>query len=58
VFPDNARLVHSRLRGKKELVWTNGNQTDFYDQPTQVEFAVDATDAFLTACQAEIGAAA
>jgi uncharacterized protein len=58
VFPDNARLVHSRLRGRKELVWTTGNQTDFYDQPTQVEFAVDATDAFLKACRAEMGPAA
>jgi uncharacterized protein len=47
VFPDNVRLVHSQLRGKKELVWTDGFQTDFYDQPTQVAFAVDAADAFL-----------
>jgi fermentation-respiration switch protein FrsA (DUF1100 family) len=48
VFPDNVRLVHSQLRGKKELIWTNGFQTDFYDQPTQVAFAVDAADAFIT----------
>jgi len=47
VFPDNVRLVHSRLRGKKELVWTNGFQTDFYDRPTQVALAVDAADAFI-----------
>jgi fermentation-respiration switch protein FrsA (DUF1100 family) len=47
VFPDNARLVHRRLRGKKELLWTDGNQTDFYDQPTQVGFAVEAAAAFL-----------
>jgi len=47
VFPDNARAVHNRLRGGKELVWTDGNQTDFYDQPAQVGFAVDAADAFL-----------
>jgi uncharacterized protein len=50
VFPDNARLVHRCLRGKKELLWTDGNQTDFYDQPTQVGFAVEAADAFLKNC--------
>ena len=50
VFPDNARLVHRRLRGKKELLWTDGNQTDFYDQPTQVGLAVEAADAFLKNC--------
>jgi uncharacterized protein len=47
VFPDNVRSVHARLRGPKQLAWTEGGQTDFYDQPTQVEFAVNAADGFL-----------
>ncbi len=29
------------------LVWGEGTQTDFYDQPAQVDFAVDAADAFM-----------
>jgi uncharacterized protein len=49
VFPENARAVHNRLRGTKQLVWTHGNQTDFYDQPLQVGFSVDTADAFLKA---------
>jgi uncharacterized protein len=47
VFPDQVRLVHSRLRGRKQLVWAAGTQTDFYDQPEQVEIAVNAADNFL-----------
>jgi fermentation-respiration switch protein FrsA (DUF1100 family) len=47
VFPDNLRSVHARLRGPKQLVWTEGGQTDFYDQRTQVEFALNAADQFL-----------
>jgi len=47
VLPDNVRAVHAHLRGPKHLVWTEGSQTDFYDQPTHVDAAVDAADAFL-----------
>src|SRR5262245_10051442 len=47
VFPDHVRLVHSKLRGPKQLVWASGTQTDFYDQPEQVDVAVNAADAFL-----------
>ena len=47
VFPENVRLVHSRLRGPKRLVWATGSQTDFYDQREQVDLAVDAAAAFL-----------
>jgi fermentation-respiration switch protein FrsA (DUF1100 family) len=47
VFPDRARLVHSKLRGPKQLVWASGTQADFYDQPEQVDLAVNAADAFL-----------
>jgi uncharacterized protein len=47
VFPDNARSVHARLGGPKHLVWTEGGQTDFYDQPAQVGLAVNAMDDFM-----------
>jgi len=47
VFPDHVRLVHSKLRGPKQLVWASGTQTDFYDQPEQVDLAVNAAAAFL-----------
>src|SRR5262245_1973241 len=31
-FPDNAKTVHERLAGKKQLAWIEkGTQTDFYD---------------------------
>jgi fermentation-respiration switch protein FrsA (DUF1100 family) len=42
-LPDNARLVHSRLAGKKQLIWLEGSQQDFYDQPAQVSAAVEHT---------------
>lgn len=41
VFPDNVRSVHAQLSGPKRLVWAEGNQIDFYDQPIQVGKAVD-----------------
>jgi fermentation-respiration switch protein FrsA (DUF1100 family) len=47
VLPENARAVHAQLRGPKRLVWADGGQTDFYDQPAQVSGAVEAADAFL-----------
>jgi uncharacterized protein len=47
VFPENVRLVHARLSGPKQLVWTEGTQTDFYDRPAQVDAALDAVDVFL-----------
>jgi hypothetical protein len=42
VFPDHVRRVHEQLSGPKELVWTRGNQIDFYDQPVQVNTAMEA----------------
>jgi fermentation-respiration switch protein FrsA (DUF1100 family) len=42
-FPDHVRQVHARLAGPKELVWAEGNQTDFYDQPDAVATAIGAT---------------
>jgi len=47
VFPDNVRSFQGRLRGPVKMIWSEGTQTDFYDQPAQVSAAVDAVDAFL-----------
>jgi fermentation-respiration switch protein FrsA (DUF1100 family) len=47
VFPENVRSIYDRVKGPKQLVWGEGTQTDFYDQPAQVAFALDAMDAFL-----------
>ncbi|MBC8119599.1 MAG: alpha/beta hydrolase [Burkholderiaceae bacterium] len=40
VFPDHVRQIHSRLKGEKRLVWLEGGQVDFYDQPDLVEAAM------------------
>lgn len=41
VLPDNVRALADAVPGA-ELVWGEGSQIDFYDQPAQVDFAVDA----------------
>lgn len=45
VFPDHIDRLRRSLRGPVDIVWGEGTQTDFYDQPAQVEFAVEALDA-------------
>ena len=45
VFPDHIRALRDRLRGPFDVAWGHGTQTDFYDQPEQVAFAMDAGDA-------------
>lgn len=44
VLPDNVRTVRERLAGPSELVWTAGDQVDFYDRPELVTPAVEAAD--------------
>jgi fermentation-respiration switch protein FrsA (DUF1100 family) len=44
VLPDNAKSVQQRVTGPSNLVWADGMQTDFYDQPKQVDLAVAAAD--------------
>jgi fermentation-respiration switch protein FrsA (DUF1100 family) len=44
VLPGNVKAVADRLTGPKEVIWANGGQTDFYDQPAQVSLAVEAVD--------------
>ena len=46
-FPDNAKTVHARLAGKKQLAWIDkGTQTDFYDVPEYVNTAADRAAAW------------
>jgi uncharacterized protein len=41
-LPDNAKAVHARLAGRKELAWLGkGSQTDYYDQPEYVNAAIE-----------------
>jgi fermentation-respiration switch protein FrsA (DUF1100 family) len=42
VFPEHVKQVHAAVTGPKALVWGDGGQIDFYDQPGAVDFAVDA----------------
>ena len=42
VLPHNVRKVANQLGDLATLAWTEGEQTDFYDQPDQVGYAVDA----------------
>jgi hypothetical protein len=47
-LPDNARTVHERLKGPKELAWmATGTQTDYYDLREYVTPAADKAAAFL-----------
>jgi uncharacterized protein len=41
-FPDNARKFFSLARGPKQLVWTDGEHTQFYDTEPQIGHALDA----------------
>jgi uncharacterized protein len=45
-LPDNAKLVHERLRGPKRLSWLPGSQEDFYDRPSHVSAAVTEVTRF------------
>jgi fermentation-respiration switch protein FrsA (DUF1100 family) len=49
VFPENVEMLRRSLAGPVEVVWGEGSQTDFYDQPDQVGLAVDALDRHFTA---------
>jgi len=43
-LPDNARRVYDAWGGPKKLEWGEGEQTDFYDRPEQVDRSVKAVD--------------
>jgi AraC-like DNA-binding protein len=42
VLPGNVKKIRGQLAGPTELIWADGSQTDFYDQPQQVSAAADA----------------
>jgi fermentation-respiration switch protein FrsA (DUF1100 family) len=44
VLPENAKSVHDRVRGPKELVWAGGFQVDWYDRPDLVDKAMQAVE--------------
>jgi fermentation-respiration switch protein FrsA (DUF1100 family) len=48
-FPDQAKKFYSLLRGEKELVWADGKHFDYYDQPKQVNNAVENVTRFFNA---------
>lgn len=45
-LPDNAKTFYEELQGEKELVWADGYHFDYYDQPKQVNMAVEKVSAF------------
>jgi fermentation-respiration switch protein FrsA (DUF1100 family) len=47
-YPDNLRRFYAALAGPKDLFWTQGTQTDFYDKDVYVAKAVDAVTAHLS----------
>ena len=49
VFPDTVRELARRVRGPVELAWGDRTQSDFYDRPEQIGFAIDAVDRHLIA---------
>jgi fermentation-respiration switch protein FrsA (DUF1100 family) len=44
-LPDNVRRFHASVQGPKDLYWTEGNHTDFYDRAPFVARAADAVAA-------------
>ncbi len=44
-LPNNVRRFYADAAGPKDLLWTEGNHTDFYDKPANVEKAADAVAA-------------
>ncbi len=45
-LPDNAKKFYDNLKGEKELVWGDGYHFDYYDQPKQVNAAVQKVSEF------------
>ncbi|NAS13743.1 alpha/beta fold hydrolase [Flavobacteriaceae bacterium R33] len=45
-LPDNAKSFYNDLQGEKELVWSDGYHFDYYDQPAQVNAAVEKVSTF------------
>jgi hypothetical protein len=39
--PTGAKKFAAGLRGRHDVIWTEGTQFDFYDNPSTVRFAAD-----------------
>ncbi len=48
VFPDHVREIHRAVQGNSTVVWMDGAQVDFYDQPGLVDAAVNAAHVHFT----------
>jgi hypothetical protein len=46
--PDNIARLRRNLPGPVEVAWGEGLLTDFYDQPAQVAFALEALESHFT----------
>jgi hypothetical protein len=46
-LPENVKRFYNTMPGEKKLVWLQGNHFDFYDQPSHVNRAVQASADFL-----------
>lgn len=44
VFPEHVRSVAAAMPSGPAVVWGEGEQTDYYDRPAAVDFALDAVD--------------
>lgn len=49
VPPDNVRRIAATLGGHADVSWLDGEQTDFYDRPAQVDAAMAVADAHFRA---------
>ncbi|PRX54175.1 alpha/beta hydrolase [Flagellimonas meridianipacifica] len=47
-LPDNVKKFYNDLQGEKELIWGDGYHFDYYDQPKQVNLAVEEVSAFFS----------
>lgn len=47
--PDGATAFFDGLAGPKDIIWTDGGQLDFYDQPAQVKVSTEAVVAHFRA---------
>lgn len=42
VLPEHVRQIYEKVQGKKNLIWTEGDQISFYDRSDLVDLAVEA----------------
>jgi uncharacterized protein len=47
-LPDNARKFYDALKGKKEMVWGDGDHFDYSDKPEQINAVVEKASEFFS----------